>query len=282
MVFAALKHLIFGKPDYKRQLLPTARSYDTMGADTVIEEDRRSESSESTLADTFSSPRVISDIIIGLADGLTVPFALTAGLSSLGTSKLVITGGLAELIAGAISMGLGGFLAAKSEKEHYEYAVMKERRMLKEDPGVARMAIHEFLCDYKVSPTTIDMFVNDIEKHAEETVQFVVQYARGVEEPAEGRMLTSALTIGLSYFIGGFVPLIPYFFTSTVETGLYISIGVMTVALFTFGCVKTWVSLGSECPRTKIVFDGFTMMLTGGLAAAAAWGLVRAIEATEK
>lgn len=153
----------------------------------------------------------MSDIIIGLSDGLTVPFALTAGLSSLGNSKLVITGGLAELISGAISMGLGGFLAAKSESEFYNNEVKRERALHNDKPEVSETCIEEILSEYNLSRETVKMFINEMSESPTQMIDFIIKFGKGLEEPASGREFTSALTIGASYFLGGFVPLIPYF-----------------------------------------------------------------------
>lgn len=277
MVLVALKNFLTGRSDNDRKaLLPTNRSYSSLdNADTLS----RSSSSTSTLKDTFESPRFLSDMIIGLSDGLTVPFALTAGLSSLGDSKLVITGGLAELVSGAISMGLGGYLAARSEIEHFNFTLDHERKRVDECPSEAFGAIQNVLAEFStITPDTMKSFITELEKSPEDTAKFIVRYSRGLEEPASDREFTSALTIGLAYFFGGFVPLVPYFFTEHVITGLYISVLVMGITLFIFGCGKTYGSMGSDCDKKLIILNGIKMMLTGGVAAAAAWGLVRAID----
>lgn len=289
MVLVALKNAIFGrKSDERKALLPTFRSYDTVvnknDDDTVDDTHSLSSasditsSSSSSSASGFVNPRVMSDIIIGLSDGLTVPFALTAGLSSLGNSKLVITGGMAELVSGAISMGLGGYLAAKSESEYYDNQVDKERVLFRNSPNTTSGEIESILTQYNLSCDTIKSFVQDMEKSPSDMVDFIIRFGKGLEEPADGRQFTSAMTIGISYFLGGFVPLIPYFFTATVEMGLIFSVILMAITLFIFGVVKTIVSLGSDCSRQKIVINGFQMLLTGGVAAGAAWALVKAIE----
>ncbi|ODQ64496.1 DUF125-domain-containing protein [Nadsonia fulvescens var. elongata DSM 6958] len=247
-------------------------------------EDRSTTTSKTASSDSsgYSSgyvpPRVMSDAIIGLSDGLTVPFALTAGLSGLGDSKVVITGGLAELVSGAISMGIGGYLAAKSETEYYYTQVNKERNQVKENHNMSVEEVEAVLTDFDLSQETISLFVKDLDRNKHKLVDFIVQYSRGLEEPAENRQLTSALTIGGGYFFGGFIPLIPYFFASTVQTGLWISCLVMVITLFTFGATKTVVSLGSEANAIKIIKNGFIMLLTGGLAASAAWGMVKLID----
>ncbi|KAK6204767.1 protein CCC1 [Scheffersomyces amazonensis] len=223
-------------------------------------------------------PRVMSDIIIGLSDGLTVPFALTAGLSSLGDSKLVITGGMAELVSGAISMGLGGFLAAKSESEYYKSQVKKEKLEFFKKPEQVNQDAAEIMFELGASEQTIASFLRDLDSQPRNLIDFVIRFGKGLEEPAEGREFTSALTIGLSYFLGGFVPLLPYFFTSVVKTGLLISVIVMLITLFAFGYIKTSISLGEECGTHKKVWEGFQMVAIGSIAAGAAWTLVYLIE----
>ncbi|EDK44585.1 Protein ccc1 [Lodderomyces elongisporus] len=223
-------------------------------------------------------PRVMSDIIIGLSDGLTVPFALTAGLSSLGDSKLVITGGMAELVSGAISMGLGGYLAAKSESEYYTSQVKKEKLDFFKRPESINQDAAEILFELGASEATIISFLKDLDSQPKNLIDFVIRFGKGLEEPAEGREFTSALTIGLSYFFGGFVPLLPYFFTHVVKTGLLISVIVMLITLFIFGYIKTQISLGDDCGNRKKIAEGFQMVAVGSVAAGAAWGLVYFID----
>lgn len=223
-------------------------------------------------------PRVMSDIIIGLSDGLTVPFALTAGLSSLGDSKLVITGGLAELVSGAISMGLGGYLAAKSEEDYYKAQVRKEKIDFFKKPELVHQDAAEILFETGASEATIASFLKDMDSKPKNLIEFVIRFGRGLEEPAEGREITSALTIGSAYFLGGFVPLIPYFFCSIVETGLLVSVFVMFITLFIFGYIKTSVALGDDCGTAKKFTEGIQMVLIGSVAAGSAWTLVYCID----
>lgn len=223
-------------------------------------------------------PRVMSDIIIGLSDGLTVPFALTAGLSSLGSSKLVITGGMAELVSGAISMGLGGYLAAKSELDYYKSEVKKEKLEFFKKPELINQDAAEIMLELGASEQTIASFLRDLDLQPKNLIDFVIRFGKGLEEPAEGREITSALTIGTGYFLGGFVPLIPYFFCDVVKTGLIVSVIVMMVTLFIFGYVKTIVSLGDDCGTQRKVLEGLQMVVIGSVAAGAAWTLVYFID----
>ncbi|KAK7679782.1 hypothetical protein QCA50_017104 [Cerrena zonata] len=151
---------------------------------------------------TKFDPRVMSDIIIGLSDGLTVPFALTAGLSSLGSTKIVITGGMAELVSGSISMGLGGYLAAKSELDYYKSEVKKEKLQFFKKPETINQDAAEIMLDLGASESTIASFLKDLDSQPKNLIDFVIRFGKGLEEPAEGREITSALTIGSSYFLG--------------------------------------------------------------------------------
>lgn len=227
----------------------------------------------------FSSvdPRVISDMIIGLSDGLTVPFALTAGLSSLGDSKLVITGGFAELISGAISMGLGGYLGAKSESDYYHAEVKQEKRKFYDNTALINHEIEDILLEINpdFSDETIVSFIKDLQKTPELMIEFIIRYGRGLDEPAENRQSISALTIGGGYFVGGLVPLLPYFFVSEVGTGLIWSTLVMAITLFWFGYFKTQVSMSNNCTLQKKISEGFQMVAVGGIAAGSAWFFVR-------
>ena len=221
----------------------------------------------------------MSDIIIGLSDGLTVPFALTAGLSSLGSSKLVITGGMAELVSGAISMGLGGYLAAKSELDYYHSEVKKEKLQFFKKPETINQEAAEIMFELGASEQTIASFLKDMGQTPKNLIDFVIRFGKGLEEPAEGREFTSALTIGSGYFIWWFHPIsLPYFFCDVVRTGLIVSVIVMIITLFIFGYVKTSVSLGDDCGTQKKVLEGLQMVAIGSVAAGAAWTLVYFIE----
>lgn len=222
-------------------------------------------------------PRVMSDVIIGLSDGLTVPFALTAGLSSLGDSKLVITGGMAELVSGAISMGLGGYLAANSESEYYFNQVKKEKLNFFKKPELVNQEAADVLFDLGISETNILNILKDFDSKPKNLIDFVIKFGKGLDEPLEGREFTSALTIGLSYFLGGFVPLVPYFFCATVRVGLLVSVVVMIITLFIFGYIKTLISL-EDSSLSKKVSEGIQMVIVGSIAAGAAWTLVYFID----
>ncbi|KIW79966.1 hypothetical protein Z517_06581 [Fonsecaea pedrosoi CBS 271.37] len=225
--------------------------------------------------------RVISDAIIGLSDGLTVPFALTAGLSALGDTKVVIYGGLAELIAGAISMGLGGYLGAKSEEESYHATRKQTKDQILSDPNSLSESISAIFEPYHLPESLTSEITTHLEKcEPDNLVNFVMSFEHALPEPAGSRALTCALTIALGYFVGGFVPLLPYFFTAHISKALLWSIGTMALALFLFGYVKTCVNVGWRGGRHiwQGVLGGVQMVFVGGAAAGAAMGLVRAFD----
>jgi len=228
-----------------------------------------------------ANARVVSDAIIGLSDGLTVPFALTAGLSALGDTKTVIYAGLAELIAGAISMGLGGYLGAKSERESYEATKSRTRDLMVASPKCVSEAIFDIFTPYNIPIST----VNDLTKSLAESPQlldFLMHFGHVLPEPSGSRPLTCALTIAAGYFIGGLIPLLPYIVVDRHEVilALYWSIVIMFGALFVFGYAKTGIT-GGWNGRGRVVKGikaGFQMVIVGGVAAGASMALVRAFE----
>ncbi|CAK4034968.1 calcium transporter [Lecanosticta acicola] len=226
------------------------------------------------------NPRIISDATIGLSDGLTVPFALTAGLSALGTTRLVIYAGFAELVAGAISMGLGGYLGAKSEAHGYYAALSETKDVVAHDTEKACGMVRSTFARYNFSVATMDAMVRNLMEQPEGQGQFVEFLMRFHHQLAEAdftpsRAYVSGLTIAMGYFCGGLVPLLPYLFFERVREALYCSILVMAIALFVFGWVKT--ALVGECSRWVCFQNAIQMLVLGGLAAGAAMGCVKAI-----
>lgn len=234
-----------------------------------------SSSSSSIMA--FKSSEVISDVVLGLADGLTVPFALTAGLSSLGSSKLVITGGLAEIISGAISMGIGGYLAAKAECDAYKVEA-KRTTVASECGGDMESRVRACLipyvkCDQVV---TIQPFIEAITKEKTNLAAFLLRFESGLEPVDVHRPWKSAITIALSYVLGGLIPMIPYFVLDKASTALYISIAITGVILLVFGYIKSLVT----CSGNSVLFHiwgSIQTLFVGAAAAGASYGLVRAI-----
>ncbi|CAG8541131.1 11049_t:CDS:2 [Ambispora leptoticha] len=221
----------------------------------------------------FESPEIVRDIVIGLSDGLTVPFALAAGLSSLGDSRLVVIGGLAELISGAISMGLGGFLAAKSEADHYATERVREENEVRDCVEEEIDEVVEILEPYGLDRASLTPLIDKLVANPEKFVDFMMKFELNLEKPDPHRSWVSALTIGLSYFFGGFIPLIPYMLVDSAMTGLYISVAVTFFALLFFGFIKSFFM----SPKNTISGAVNTAMV-GMLAAAAAFGLVKVIE----
>jgi VIT1/CCC1 family predicted Fe2+/Mn2+ transporter len=225
----------------------------------------------------------VSDAIIGLSDGLTVPFALTAGLSAFNDTRVVIFGGCAELIAGSLSMGLGGWLAGRGEEEFYSTTLSSTRSLVEDEDrssGV-RELVYTVFEPYSVPRESVAPLVSALVRDRDDTVEFLMRFKHELpsREGSKRTPLRSALTIAAGYFLGGFIPLLPYFLVGKREVmvGLYWSVGVMAVCLFVFGVGRD-IAVGERGGgwggRVK---GGFEMMAIGGVAAAASWGIVRAL-----
>ncbi|KAJ5217256.1 hypothetical protein N7468_010264 [Penicillium chermesinum] len=248
------------------------RSYDTFG--------NSAPSTTSNASRARINPRIVSDAILGLSDGLTVPFALSAGLSALGNTKVVVLGGLAELAAGAISMGLGGYVGAKSEAESYETTVRETQKLIESDGQETRLMVREVFAPYGLSDTALDEITSDLHASHERLLEFLLAFHHRESAPDCNQAWISAITLALGYFVGGFIPLIPYFIASQVIAALYWSIGVMAVTLLVFGYLKTCVVRGWS-GRDNImagIWGGVQMCFVGGVAAGAAIALVQLID----
>ena len=216
----------------------------------------------------FLASDTVRDIVIGMADGLTVPFALAAGLSStLSATHLVVKAGAAEIAAGAIAMGLGGYLAARTDREHYESESAREHRETIEIPDDERAEVAEILREYGVAEAAIGPVVDSVSADRARWVRFMMRFELGLEQPDRSRERRSAFTIALAYVAGGIVPLWPYFVLGS--SALQVSCAVTLVALFVFGAVKGKIT-GSPPLRA-----GLQTLLVGGLAAGAAFCLAR-------
>ncbi|RDL40168.1 uncharacterized protein BP5553_00147 [Venustampulla echinocandica] len=218
---------------------------------------------------------VIRDIIIGFADGLTVPFALTAGLSSLGSARLVVIGGLAELFSGAISMGLGAYLAAVTERDHYLAEEERERAEVRDTPEHERQEIFDILGRYGIDADTTRPLVDALLADEDNWVQFMMDFELKLEKPNISRAWISAATMGLAYFIGGLIPMTPYFLMENVTHALFISIAVTVVILLIFGFVKNYVTIQT---RRSGFYGAIQTLLIGILAAGTSYGIVRALD----
>ena len=220
----------------------------------------------------FTAGLVVRDAVIGLADGLTVPFALAAGLTgAIDTTWIIVVAGLAEIVAGSIAMGLGGYLAARSDAEHYASERAREQREVREIPADEEAEVMQALQQYGVQPEEARPLVDALKKRPEAWVDFMMRFELGLERPDPARALSSALTIGGAYALGGFIPLLPYMLLKQALTALVISSVVTVVALAVFGYVKGHFT-GAGPARSAI-----QTVLIGGLAAGAAFLIARAI-----
>ena len=208
---------------------------------------------------------------------MTVPFALTAGLSALGDTNFVIYGGLAELIAGGISMGLGGYLGSKSEAEAYATALTETKSIVATDHDRAVGMIRSAFSKYDFPEQTIDSMTTSLLAESGQMVDFLMRFYHRLAEAdyAASRAYLCGLTIALGYVLGGLIPLLPYVFIADTQSAFLSSVIVMALALFVFGWVKT--ALVGECSRWVCFQNAVQMLVLGGLAAAAAIGCVKAI-----
>ncbi len=218
----------------------------------------------------FTATATVRDIVIGMADGLTVPFALAAGLSGAVTSSgLVVTAGLAEIAAGSIAMGLGGYLAARTDVEHYASERLRELRETQHIPEREAEEVSEIFRGYGLRDEEIAPLIERLQANPAQWVDFMMRFELGLDEPDPTRARISAWTIALSYVVGGLIPLLPYMIVSEIHTALWWSVAVTPVALFVFGFVKSGFT---GVPPWR---GGFQTVLVGGLAAAAAFGIAR-------
>jgi VIT1/CCC1 family predicted Fe2+/Mn2+ transporter len=220
----------------------------------------------------FEAPESVRDVVIGMSDGLTVPFALAAGLSgTVSDTWIVVVAGLAEIAAGSIAMGLGGYLAARTDRDHYQSERDREYRETIELPHKERDEVAEIFRGYGMADADIAPVVAAIAADQTRWVDFMMRFELGIEEPNPKRARNSAVTIALSYIMGGMVPLAPYMLIHTLHDALTVSVAVTLVALFIFGWVKGRMT-GISPWR-----GGLQTVVIGGLASAAAFGLAKLI-----
>lgn len=218
----------------------------------------------------FTSGEVVRDIVIGMSDGLTVPFALAAGLTgATDASRIVVTAGLAEIAAGSIAMGLGGYLAARSDAEHYISERQREMREVKDVPQTEADEITDIFQEYGVRPEESQQTVDSLRRRPKEWVDFMMKFELGLEEPDPKRARRSAATIAGSYVAGGLIPLAPYFFEKSARGALWFSVAFTLVALFVFGYVK------GRFTGLNPLKSGSQTVVIGGTAAAAAFLIAR-------
>jgi len=220
----------------------------------------------------FTSSDLIKDIVIGMSDGLTVPFALAAGLSgAVASNSIVITAGLAEVVAGSIAMGLGGYLAGRTDVDHYTSEYQREYTEVETVPEIEKQEVREVFSAYGISPKLQDELADELSHDKTKWVDFMMRFELGMEKPDARRASRSAFNIGFSYIIGGIVPLIGYFVTQTPRQGLLISSVMTVVFLLVFGYVKT------KLTGNRPFYGALKTAFIGILAAGAAFMIARLI-----
>jgi VIT1/CCC1 family predicted Fe2+/Mn2+ transporter len=221
------------------------------------------------------SSEILTDIVIGMSDGLTVPFALAAGLSgAVGNQhlNLIWIAGLAEIAAGSIAMGLGGYLAGKTEMDHYNAELRREYEEVDHVPDREREEVREFFANLGLSHEVQQQAVEEMTKDKEKWVDFMMKYELGLDKPDPQRARKSAFNIGCSYIVGGLIPLSPYFFVTDGLSGLKISAVITLCCLFIFGYFK------SRMTGVNPIGGAIRVMITGALAAGCAFGVARLIQ----
>jgi VIT1/CCC1 family predicted Fe2+/Mn2+ transporter len=220
----------------------------------------------------FMASDIVHDMVIGMSDGLTVPFAIAAGMSGAAVpATIVVTAGLAEIAAGSISMGLGGYLSGRTDAEHYAAERQREIQETRKVPELETQEVADILRDLGLEEDQIMPVTLAIRKDRDRWVDFMMRFELGLEEPDPKRALHTALTIGLSYSISGFIPLAPYILMHSVTFALYVSIGTTLLSLLVFGYTKGYVT-GVDALRSAL-----QTALIGGLAAASAFAMARLI-----
>jgi VIT1/CCC1 family predicted Fe2+/Mn2+ transporter len=220
----------------------------------------------------FTAGETVRDVVIGMSDGLTVPFALAAGLTgAIASSHIVLTAGFAEIAAGSIAMGLGGYLAARSDAEHYASERKREENEIVTVPDVEAKEVQDIFKTYGLTETESASVVEALRQRPQDWVDFMMRFELGLEKPEPGRAPKSALTIALSYVVGGMIPLSAYLIFANAHRALNVSIAVTLAALLVFGAVK------GRFTGTSMLRSGLQTALIGGLAAAAAFAIARLI-----
>jgi VIT1/CCC1 family predicted Fe2+/Mn2+ transporter len=218
----------------------------------------------------FKNSDLVTDVVIGMSDGLTVPFALAAGLSgAVHDTHIIVIAGLAEVAAGSIAMGLGGYLAGKTEIDHYYAEQKREEWEVDNLPDREKEEVRIIFEDMGLSAATQTIVVDEIAKDKEKWVEFMMRNELGLEKPDPKRARNSALNIGISYIVGGMVPLSPYFFVSTPLEGLKLSCIITVICLFVFGFFK------AKATGQNPFAGALRVMLIGSVAAAAAFFIAR-------
>lgn len=220
----------------------------------------------------FTASATVRDVVIGMSDGLTVPFALAAGLTgAISQSRLIVTAGFAEIAAGSIAMGLGGYLAARGDAEHYAHEQSREEEEIVRIPEAEAEETRDIFQTYGLSATECETVVESLRQRPKDWVAFMMRFELGLEKPDPNRAWKSALTIALAYVFGGVIPLSAYLVLADARTALWFSVGVTLVALAMFGGIK------GRFTGVPIVRSALQTSVIGGLAAAAAFAIAHAI-----
>lgn len=218
----------------------------------------------------LQSSDLLRDIVIGMSDGLTVPFALAAGLSgAVVSSGIIVIAGIAEICAGSIAMGLGGYLAGKTEQDHYNSELKREYDEVERVPEMEKQEVRDFFKQIGLSEEVQQKASEEIAKDKKQWVDFMMKYELGLDEPHPKRAAKSALNIGLSYIVGGIIPLSPYFFINNSTEALKISVIATLICLFVFGYFK------SKMTGVNAFRGAVKVTLIGAIAAAAAFGIAK-------
>lgn len=214
----------------------------------------------------MESSAFLTDIVIGMSDGLTVPFALAAGLSgAVDSNEIIVTAGIAEIVAGSIAMGLGGFLAGQTEVDHYKSELKREYREVEVVPHREREEVQEFFAELGLSESVQIAATEELIQDKDQWVEFMMKHELGLEKPDPDRARKSAFNIGVSYIVGGLVPLSPYFFFPDPMSALQVSVAITLVCLYIFGYFK------SKKTGINPVKGAFRVMAIGAFASAAAY-----------
>ena len=216
----------------------------------------------------FTATETVRDVVIGMADGLTVPFALAAGLSAaVESTSVIVTAGLAEIAAGAIAMGLGGYLAARTDAQHFDAEVKREELEIDNTRKFELEEVRDIFAGYGLSGAALDNVVTSIASDRKRWIDFMMRFELGLETPDPKRAPISAVTIAVSYLVGGLIPLLPYMLLTNLTDALKVSVLTTGIALLIFGAVK-----GHFTGLNRMV-SGLQTLLVGGLAAGAAFWL---------
>lgn len=221
----------------------------------------------------LTSSALITDIVIGMSDGLTVPFALAAGLSgAVSSTSIIVIAGIAEIAAGSIAMGLGGYLSGKTEQDHYNNEMKREYYEVDHLRHREIAETKEFFANLGLSEELQQKATEEVAKDKDKWVEFMMKYELGLDKPDPKRATKSAMNIGLSYIVGGLVPLSPYFFVDTPTAGLKFSVVLTVMCLFIFGWFK------SKVTGVPPFWGALRVTLIGAMAAAAAFGVAKIFE----